>query len=81
MPTYVYETIPSDGKTSPRRFELVQRMTDDPLRVDPETGEPVRRVVTGGIGLMTKDNADYGAGGCSTPGVSGPCCGGVCGLN
>jgi predicted nucleic acid-binding Zn ribbon protein len=80
MPTYVYETIPSDGKTSPRRFELVQRMTDEPLRVDPETGEPVRRVVTGGIGLMTKDSADYG-GGCSTSNASGPCCGGVCGLN
>lgn len=80
MPTYVYETVPSDGKTSPRRFELVQRMTDEPLRVHPETGEPVRRVVTGGIGLMTKGTADY-EGGCSTPGASGPCCGGVCGLN
>lgn len=80
MPTYVYETIPADGKTSPRRFELVQRMTDEPLRVDPDTGEPVRRVVTGGIGLMTKDTADYDSA-CSAPSASGPCCGGVCGLN
>ncbi|MGF1613886.1 MAG: zinc ribbon domain-containing protein [Gammaproteobacteria bacterium] len=80
MPTYVYETIPADGKSSPRRFEMVQRMTDEPLRVDPETGEPVRRVVTGGIGLMTKGTVDYG-GGCSSSGAGGPCGGGVCGLN
>ncbi len=80
MPTYVYETIPSDAEASPRRFELVQRMTDEPLHVDPATGEPVRRVVTGGIGLMTKDATDYG-GACSTSGAAGPCCGGVCGLN
>lgn len=81
MPTYVYETIPVDDKTPPRRFELVQRMTDEPLRSDPQTGEPVRRVVTGGIGLMTKDNGGYG-GACATPDAGGPCCGGgVCGLN
>jgi predicted nucleic acid-binding Zn ribbon protein len=51
MPTYVYETIPTDPTTEPRRFEVFQRMTDDPLVVDPVSGEPVRKIITGGIGL------------------------------
>ncbi|MCJ7590495.1 MAG: hypothetical protein MUO51_04010, partial [Woeseiaceae bacterium] len=41
MPTYVYETIPSDPTAEPRRFEVFQRMTDNPLVADPVTGEPV----------------------------------------
>jgi len=53
MPTYVYESIPSDGR-DPERFELTQRMSDAPLTAHPETGEPVRRIVTGGLGLMGK---------------------------
>lgn len=80
MPTYVYETIPADGAAPTRRFEVVQRMTDEPLQVHPETGEPVRRVVTGGLGLMTKDSSDFGRS-CDSSEMSGPCCGGVCGLN
>jgi predicted nucleic acid-binding Zn ribbon protein len=50
MPTYVYETTNTD--TPPRRFEVVQSMKDEPLRVDPETGEPVRRVISGGLGVL-----------------------------
>ena len=52
MPTYVYETIPTDPTTEPRRFEVFQRMTDSPLVQDPVTGEPVRKIITGGIGLQ-----------------------------
>jgi len=51
MPTYVYETITVDSTATPRRFEIVQRMTDDALTEDPATGEPVRKIITGGIGL------------------------------
>ncbi len=51
MPTYVYETIPSDPTATPHRFEVFQRMLDEPLQVDPETGHPVRRIISGGIGL------------------------------
>jgi predicted nucleic acid-binding Zn ribbon protein len=51
MATYVYETVPRDGAT-PRRFEVVQSMKDAPLTRHPDTGEPVRRVITGGYGLM-----------------------------
>ena len=51
MPTYVYETIPSDPTAKPHRFEVFQRMLDEPLQVDPESGHPVRRIISGGIGL------------------------------
>ena len=51
MATYVYETIPPAGET-PRRFEVVQSMKDAPLVNDPATGEPVRRVISGGFGFM-----------------------------
>jgi hypothetical protein len=53
MPTYVYESIPSHG-ADPERFEITQRMNDAPLTHHPETGEPVRRIVTGGVGVMGK---------------------------
>ena len=52
MATYVYETIPRDAGETPRRFEVVQSMKDAPLERHPDTGEPVRRVITGGYGLM-----------------------------
>ena len=51
MPTYTYETMPRDPGEEPRRFEVFQRMNDDALTHDPETGLPVRRIITGGIGL------------------------------
>ena len=43
MPTYVYEVI---GAERGERFEIVQKMTDAPLTVHPQTGQPVRRVFT-----------------------------------
>ena len=52
MATYVYETIPQRDGDTPRRFEVVQSMKDAPLTRDPETGAPVRRVISGGYGLM-----------------------------
>jgi predicted nucleic acid-binding Zn ribbon protein len=52
MATYVYETVPLQPSESPRRFEVVQSMKDAPLTRHPDTGEPVRRVITGGYGLM-----------------------------
>lgn len=54
MPTYIYETVPSHGHSTPRRFEVTQRMSDPALVADPESGEPVRRVITGGLGLKLK---------------------------
>jgi predicted nucleic acid-binding Zn ribbon protein len=50
MATYIYETIPKSAKSKPRRFEVEQKMTEPAFTVDPKTGEPVRRVITGGSG-------------------------------
>lgn len=54
MATYIYETIPSNPKQKPRRFEVEQKMSDAPLTKDPETGLPVKRVITGGSGLVMR---------------------------
>jgi putative FmdB family regulatory protein len=57
MPIYEYRR--ADGTT----FELLQSFTDDPLTVDPETGQPVERVLHApavhfkGSGFY---NTDYG---------------------
>lgn len=44
MPIYVYEIVNEDG-TPGEKFELLQGITDPPLKKHPETGRPVRRVV------------------------------------
>ena len=43
MPTYIYEIINEDGEPG-ERFEVVEKMTDEPLTSHPETGQPVRRL-------------------------------------
>ena len=53
MATYIYETIPNSPKVRPRRFEAEQKMSEPPLKKDPKTGLPVRRVITGGSGIVT----------------------------
>ena len=53
MPTYVYRR--PDGTT----FEAFQRISDDPLTEDPETGAPVVRVISGGAGLQFKGDGFY----------------------
>jgi predicted nucleic acid-binding Zn ribbon protein len=44
MPTYIYET--TDPTKPIRKFEVKQSVHDDPLVRDPQTGEPVRRVIS-----------------------------------
>lgn len=53
MATYIYETIPKNPKNKPRRFEVEQKMSEPAFKKDPKTGEPVRRVIVGGSGLVT----------------------------
>jgi len=60
MPTYIYETIPDDPRALPRRFEVRQAIDEPPLAADPETGTPVRRVISGSLTTLTKRN-DAGA--------------------
>ncbi len=66
MATYIYETV--DPNQPPRQFELQQSMKDAPLTRHPETGEPIRRVITGGYGYAAKSGgpAPGGGGSCGT---------------
>tara|TARA_R110002049_G_scaffold49982_2_gene142167 strand:- start:406 stop:621 length:216 start_codon:yes stop_codon:yes gene_type:complete len=66
MPTYVYETIPTDASQPARRFELKQGMTEAALTHDPETGDPVRRVLNANINFMAQDNTTSSGGSCGT---------------
>jgi len=54
MPTYEYETIPKNESEEPTRFELWQQMADEPLTKHPETGQPVRRMISGGLSVISK---------------------------
>jgi predicted nucleic acid-binding Zn ribbon protein len=55
VPTYIYETT---DRTRPiRRFEVKQAFGEKPLLLDPATGELVRRVITGGYGIVIKGGA------------------------
>ncbi len=53
MPTYVYRR--KDGTT----FEIVQRITEDSLETCPTTGQTVKRVISGGTGLIFKGSGFY----------------------
>ena len=53
MAIYVYETIPKNPGQKSRRFEIEQKMSEPTLKTDPKTGQPVRRIITGGSGLVT----------------------------
>ncbi len=55
MPIYVYET--TDTSKPLRRFEVKQSMKDEPLTVDPATGEAVRRVITGDYGVLVSGSS------------------------
>ncbi len=52
MATYIYETVPDSPEISVRRFEIKQSMKEAPLTHDPVTGQKVRRVVSGGLGII-----------------------------
>lgn len=63
MTTYVYETIPRKSGAQPRQFEIRQHMSDPPLTKHPESGEPIRRIIMGGYGVLgsSSKEADTGA--------------------
>lgn len=75
MAIYVYQTVPNADEEAVRTYEIRQSMKDAALTRHPETGEPIRRVITGGLGIMTSSK------GAPAPVVSsgGHCCGGGCG--
>jgi len=53
MPTYEYKR--EDGTT----FEVFQPMSDDALKTCPDTGQPVKRIISGGTGLVFKGTGFY----------------------
>jgi predicted nucleic acid-binding Zn ribbon protein len=76
MTTYVYETLPLKAGDKPRYYEIKQSMNDAPLTKHPETGEPIRRVVLGGFGVLSSGKSG------GQPASSGSsCCGPGCGCH
>ena len=76
MTTYVYETIPAKPSEKPRYHEIKQSMNDAPLTQHPETGEPIRRVVLGGFGVLSS-----GKSASPSPSAGASCCGPSCGCH
>lgn len=77
MATYLYETIPAQPGEEPQTFEVQQSMKDAPLTKHPETGVPVRRVITGGFGFVSKGGSSPAP---QSPPTSGGC-GSGCGCH
>lgn len=67
MATYIYETIPQKSGRKPVTFEVKQSMKDAALTHHPETGEPVRRIISGGFGFIGAYNSNQAE-------TSGPQC-------
>jgi predicted nucleic acid-binding Zn ribbon protein len=72
MPTYVYETVAAKEGEEPRRYEFKQSIKDPALVKHPQTGEPIKRIIAGGAGVLTSARGGHthtpscgcGAGGC-----------------
>lgn len=60
MPTYLYQTVPNSANETAEEFEVRQGFNEEPLQAHPKTGVPVRRVISGGLGLMTKGSGAAG---------------------
>ena len=53
MPTYEYKR--EDGST----FEISQKMSESPLTTCPTTGQSVKRIISGGGGVVYKGEGWY----------------------
>jgi len=53
MPTYTYKR--EDGSV----FEFEQKITEDALKTCPTTGQKVKRIISGGAGLVFKGSGFY----------------------
>ena len=54
MPTYEYEC-----KICGHTFDVFQNMSDAPLKVCPQCGKEVRRLINGGTGVIFKGSGFY----------------------
>lgn len=68
MPVYVYETVPQRKDEEPERFEVFQSIHADAMKVHPETGVPIRRIIMGGMFIPKKSGIPHASSG-------GDCCG------
>jgi putative FmdB family regulatory protein len=54
MPTYGYEC-----KSCGHVFDVFQHMSDEPLKVCPQCGKELRRLINGGAGVIFKGSGFY----------------------
>ncbi|MCL2043369.1 MAG: zinc ribbon domain-containing protein [Treponema sp.] len=54
MPTYGYEC-----DNCSHNFEIFQAMSDDPLKKCPQCGKKIRRLISGGAGVIFKGSGFY----------------------
>lgn len=83
MPLYLYETVPAQPDDAPERFQLRQAMHEPALTTHPETGVPVRRVISGGMGFVSRgagatETAAMAARGRRAAAAAGAACGPDC---
>lgn len=75
MATYTYQTVPARAGEAVKQFEIQQSMSEPALERHPDTGEPIRRVITGGSGFISagKSSSPAAAGGSCHSGGCGCC--------
>lgn len=54
MPTYGYEC-----KSCGHSFDVFQNMSDEPLKICPQCGKDLRRLINGGTGIIFKGSGFY----------------------
>ena len=54
MPTYEYEC-----KSCKYTFDVFQSMADEPIKICPQCGKDVRRLINGGFGVIFKGSGFY----------------------
>ena len=70
MPNYEYEC-----RACGYRFEKFQNINDDPLRICPKCRGEIRRLITGGGGVIFKGSGFYATDYKKSRDEAGPCCG------
>ena len=67
MPTYGYEC-----KSCEYTFDAFQAMSDEPLKICPQCGKDLRRLINGGSGIIFKGSGFYVTDKKSSPGSCSP---------